>query len=110
MTDTTDMTAEETAQHERLLADLHADGYRQIDHHNDLQAGARVRHAGDQYPGAYRSGTGTVLTVTEKRHSSWSVVYGMPDVELVVLFDVGTGRPRLSRLAQYHVEVVDVAP
>lgn len=111
MTETTayDMTTDEAAEAEAMLAQLHADGYRDIPEHGSLRPGVRIRHRGDQYPQAYDHGTGVVLHVTEKSPSSWSVSYGAPDIEMVVLYDrPRLGGSRLSQLAQYHVEVVEM--
>jgi hypothetical protein len=104
-----DMTSDETAELARLLAELHASGYQDVHHHLELRAGARIRHGGHQWPEAYTNGTGTVLAVTRRPDSTWSRQYGLPDVELVALWD--QPRPfddssRLSQLAQYHVEAI----
>jgi hypothetical protein len=105
-----DMTADETAEYGQTLAGLHGKGYRTVEEHDGLKAGTRIRRRGDQYPEAYRDGTGVVLVVTERSDSGWSQSYGTADVEMVVLYD----QPRLvdsrlSQLAQYHVEAVEAS-
>lgn len=75
-----------------------------------LHVGARVRHIGEQYPEAFRSGTGTVAALLHKPRSGWSQSHGQPDIELVMLrdkprFEGDDGR--LSQVAHYHVEVIE---
>ena len=106
MSDKAEMTPEEQAEFDKTLAELHARGYVDIDAHKELRPGVRVRHRGHQWPGAHRHGTGAVLALTEKPDSAWSLSWGMADIEMVVLWD----KPwpldsRLSKLAQYHVNV-----
>ncbi len=101
------MTPEETAEADAMLAELHRYGYRDVDHHGDLRPGARIRHGGHRWPGAYDNGTGVVVAVTEKPDSAWSQSWGKPDVELIALWDrAGLGGGRLSQVAQYHVQAV----
>lgn len=63
-------------------SDLLARGYVEIPDHNGLRPGVRVRHVGEQYPGA-SEGTATVLRVFK----SPRVIQGDPDVELIVKRD-----------------------
>lgn len=102
-----DMTADETAEAQAMLAQLRANGYRDIGNHGPLSPGARIRHRAEQYPEAYRDGTGVVLHLTEKPESSWSQSYGAPDIELTMLRDKAQFGSRLSQLAHYHVETVE---
>jgi hypothetical protein len=103
---TADLTSDEQAQLAEMLTALHERGYGDVAEHGGLRAGARIRHRGHQWSGAYTSGTGVVLAVTEKPDSAWSVSWHMPDVELLALWDRDHGSGRLSMLAQYHVDVV----
>lgn len=100
------LTPEVAAEAIKMLAALHDRGYRDADFHGDLHPGTRIRHRGDQWPGAYENGTGIVLAITEKPNSSWSQSWRMPDVELIALWDRPDTRGWLSGLAQYHVEVI----
>jgi hypothetical protein len=103
-----DLAPGEQAEVERMLAELRGHGYVDRDRHNKLAPGVRVRHTGHLWPQAYTEGTGTVVAIVEKPDSAWSASWGMPDVELIVVFDRGvklTGR--LSELAQYHVQAID---
>lgn len=95
----------------RLRAELAASGYVEKENHNELRGGARIRRRAEQYPEAFDHGTGVVLVVMERPHSSWSQTYGGPDVELIVLKDkpLLTGMSRLAQLANYHVAAVHVA-
>lgn len=98
MTETT-LTPQEQSEAAEMLADLHESGYINVEEHGALKAGARIRHVGQQYPEAYRDGTGYVVSVTQ-RHER--------DFELVVVYDQPRfeGASRLTVLADYHVEVV----
>jgi hypothetical protein len=103
-----DLAPGEQAEVERMLAALRERGYQDRDSHKKLAPGVRVRHTGHQWPQAYIEGTGTVVAIVEKPDSAWSEPWGMPDVELIVVFDRGvklTGR--LSELAQYHVQAIE---
>lgn len=104
----------EAARLAAMLSELHERGYRDIIEHESfrVRVGARIRHRGHQWPEAYREGTGFIVALTEKPDSPWSRTYRMPDIELVALWD--KPRPfedssRLAGLAQYHVEVIEVA-
>lgn len=104
-----DLTPAEATALDEMRAKLHAFGYVDIEQHGDLRPGTRIRHAGQRWPEAYEHGTGVVLALTERPNSAWSLSWGRPDIEMVVLWD----RPwpldsRLSQLAQYHVAVVPV--
>lgn len=104
-----DLTPDEQAEAMKMLDGLIRSGYRTVDEHKGLRPGTRVRHRSHQYPEAYANGTGVVWTVVEKNPSSWSESWGAPDVELVVVCDRESFGGRLSQVAQYHVEVVEVA-
>lgn len=54
-------------------------GWRPIDSHRNLAAGARIRHSGHQWPNAEKQGTGIVLMVLQ----------GGPHVEVIVQWDEG---------------------
>ncbi|GIM88859.1 hypothetical protein [Paractinoplanes toevensis] len=96
---TATLTPAEQQEAERLLAGLHDRGYIDYEQHKTLTAGARVRHRGQQYPEAYRDGTGNIVAVTARNER---------DVELVVAYDKPRfeGMSRLTVLADYHVEVI----
>lgn len=104
-----DLTPQETAELADMLATLRAAGYQTTGQHGALRPGTRIRHRGQQYPDAYRHGTGTVVAITHKPNSGWSEVWGKPDVELIMLRDAALweGASRLARLAQYHVAEVE---
>lgn len=106
------LTEDEQAEVARVLAELHEHGYQDVERHvhrsgAELAPGTRIRHAGHQWYEALREGTGHVVAITERPDSAWSRSWGMPDVELIAVFD----KPwpldsRLSQLAQYHVRLV----
>lgn len=102
------LTDEEQARVTAKRNELLARGYQDITEHRRLRLGARIRHRGQQWPDAYRRGTGWVAVLTEKPNSAWSREWRMPDIELVAVWDKpwGLGQSRLSGLAQYHVEVI----
>jgi hypothetical protein len=100
------LTPDLEAEAAKMLAELHDRGYRDVPEHGDLRPGARIRHVGDRWSGAYDNGTGIVLAITEKPNSAWSANWGAPDVELIALWDRPDTRGWLSGLAQYHVEVI----
>ncbi|GIE75761.1 hypothetical protein Aph02nite_17110 [Actinoplanes philippinensis] len=106
------LTADEQADVERRVAELHECGYATVDQHVDrdgtvLKPGRRIRHAGHRYVEAILRGTGYIVAVTEKPDSAWSRVYGMPDVEMVTVYDTDHFGGRLATVAQYHVAVVE---
>lgn len=104
----TEMTPEEQQLAEEMLAGLHERGYVDVAEHKKLRPGSRVRHSGQRWHEALTEGTANVVAITEKPGSSWSRTYGMPDIEMVVLFDKpGITDSRLSQLAQYHVAVIE---
>lgn len=103
------LTEEEVTELAAKVADLHAAGYRDIAEHKQLKVGARIRHRGHQWSQAFREGTGFVAAVTEKPDSAWSRSYRMPDVELIAVWDKAMFGSRLSQVAQYHVDVIEVA-
>jgi hypothetical protein len=100
------LTAAERVEVAELVAGLHERGYRDIDRHDALHVGARIRHAGHRWPEAYERGTGVVLALTERSPSSWSQTYRMADVELIAVWDEDRLGGRVSSVAQYHVEAV----
>lgn len=103
-----ELTPEEQANAEEMLAELRKHGYRDRASFNELKPGVRVRHSGHRWPEAYTEGTGYVVAITERNPSSWSQSWGSPDIEMVVAFDKPPlpDMSRLSQLAQYHVAVV----
>ncbi len=112
MSMTIEMTDHERDQlAEMLKADLHAYGYRDIKEHEGLRIGTRIRHRRERWPEAYTRGTAYVVALTHKPDSAWSREWGMPDVELIALFDKPSlpGHSRLSQLAQYHVSIIEAA-
>lgn len=98
----TDLTPAEQSTAAEMLAALHEHGYRDVEAHNDLKPGVRIRHRGHQWPGAYANGTGNVVAITRSPRT----IQGMPDVEMIVVWDEEHFGSRLSQLAQYHVDVV----
>lgn len=99
-----ELTTAEQSELDQLLACLRDAGYVDIENHNDLRVGARIRHVGHQWPQAYEHGTGVILALTERPNSPWSRSWHARDIELIALWD--QPRPfgsRLSQLAQYHV-------
>jgi hypothetical protein len=101
------LTPDEQAQAARMLAELDDRGYEAVGAHGLVRPGVRIRHRGHQFPEAYTNGTGTVLVVTERSPSSWSQTHGMPDVELIAVWDrPNLADSRLSQVAQYHVDVI----
>lgn len=109
MLEQTLLTAAEETRLTEMREELHACGYRDIAEHKNLRVGSRIRHRGQQWPEAFANGTGVVAVLTEKPNSSWSQTYGMPDIELVAVWDEPWTSSRLSQLAQYHVHVIEVA-
>lgn len=101
------LTPEEAAQLDTLRAELRGCRYVEIPEHGKLRPGGRVYHRGHRWPEAAWDGTGTVLALTERRDSSWSRTWGMPDIEMVVLWDTAPFGSRVSQVAQYHVYAVD---
>ena len=98
----TALTPVEQSKVDEMLAALHEHGYRDVEAHNDLKPGVRVRHRGHQWLGAATLGTGNVVSITRSPRT----IRGVPDVELIVVWDEPRFDSRLSQLAQYHVEVV----
>lgn len=98
----TTLTEVEQSEATAMLAVLHESGYRDVEAHGALKPGVRIRHRGHQWPGAYTDGTGNVLAITRSPRT----VQGMPDVELIAVWDEERFGSRLSQLAQYHVDVV----
>jgi len=88
---------------ETVVADMLRRGFVEIQEFGALKPGVRVRHSGQQWPDAYRLGTGSVERIFHKPDSSWEQKYGRPDVELIMKRDDGTR----SMLADYHVRLTD---
>lgn len=89
---------------DQTLAALRKDGFIDLDEHEGLKVGSRVRHRGEQYPEAYRDGTAVVLALLRKPNDAWSRQWGRPNIELLVLpdrdrFDTGN---RIGQWADYH--------
>lgn len=100
-----DLSVAELERTAEMVAGLRGRGYALRARFNELAAGVRVRHRGHQYGEAYRHGTGVIVMVMERRPSSWSQSWGMPDIEMVVAWDrpAFVDASRLSVVAQYHV-------
>jgi len=99
-----------TSAEQREYDDLLKRGYRDIiDAPREIRVGARVRHRGEQYMAAVKSGTGFVVAVMEKTPSAWvSAGWGPRDIELIVRTDQdrhGTGR-LIGCWADYHTVVI----
>lgn len=105
------LTELERAELAEKVKELHKRGYRDVAEHHGLKVGARIRHHGHQWSEAFRLGTGHVAVLTEKPNSAWSISWHMPDIELIAVWDKprGLGSSRLSQVAQYHVEVIELA-
>lgn len=80
----------------------------EVQEFNGLTVGDRVRHVGEQYPEAYRNGTGTIERIFHLEKSSWAQKHQRPDIELIVKRDnPGTPDDTYRFLADYHVAVVE---
>lgn len=104
-----ELSADEQTRLEAMLQELLARGYQQITEHRNLRIGTRIRHHGHQWTEAFRSGTGYVAALTEKPDSAWSAEWGMPDIELIAVWDKPwpfDDSSRLSQVAQYHVHAI----
>lgn len=76
-----------------------------------LKVGSRVRLSGQQWPDAYRIGTGTIERIFHRQNSSWERSWGRPDVELIVRYD----KPPYEEcthafVADYHVDLAEEQP
>jgi hypothetical protein len=96
------LTDAEQSEATAMLAALHESGYVDVEAHGDLRPGVRIRHRGHQWPGAYANGTGNIVAITRSPRT----ILGVPDVELIAVWDREHFGSRLSQLAQYHVDVV----
>ncbi len=86
-------TATLTEQLARPVAEqLEHAGYKPIVEFNGITVGARVRNDGEQFPRAFREGTGTVTGIFEKTPSYWAQTYGSRDIEVAVQHDDGRER------------------
>lgn len=83
--------------------ELEARGYRDIEEHNGLRVGARVRNYGEQYYAAISKGTGVVRALMQRDPSSWSNEWGRPDIEVLVERDKShrDDGSRVGRWADY---------
>ncbi|MFI5891959.1 hypothetical protein ACIA5D_17800 [Actinoplanes sp. NPDC051513] len=106
-----ELSLQERVDVESMLGGLHARGYVDRKRFNEYTLSVRIRHRGQQYPQAYTKGTGVIVAITERPDSSWSQSHGGPDIEMVIAYDEPRfgGTSRISVLADYHVEVVEVA-
>ena len=85
--------------------DLIRRGYREVPEIDSLHVGDRIRHWNEQYPDAYKGGTGTIERIFHRPSPSFERKWGTKDVELIVKRD----KPRFgpddtySFVANYHV-------
>lgn len=105
-----DLTPDEQERLAAMVKELINHGYQEITGHGRLKVGTRIRHQGHQWTEAFRDGTGIVAALTERPDSPWSMSWNMPDIELIALWDKPQGLipSRLSGVAQYHVDVIEV--
>ena len=83
--------------------DLLAHTYAVVDEWFGYRTGLPVNARSHRYPEARERGIGVVLAVLHRERSPWSMKYGAPDVELVILRWNGV---EVSQLANYHCEHV----
>lgn len=97
-----------SANPECRAADLQRRGYQEVTESGSLHVGDRIRHYNEQYPEAYRSGTGSIERIFHRPSPSFERKWGTPDVELIVKRD----KPRFGPddthafVANYHVTAV----
>ncbi|WP_026931197.1 hypothetical protein [Glycomyces tenuis] len=108
-----ELTTEEQAELERIVASLHEHGYVDLDEFVypksglKLRVGTRIKHRNEEYWKAIRHGTANVVALTEKPDSPWSKTYRMRDIELVMFRQEREIGSRLSQVAQYHIDVIE---
>ncbi|BAL87338.1 hypothetical protein AMIS_21180 [Actinoplanes missouriensis 431] len=92
------LTDDDHAEIQRRLAAYAECGWQPVDSVREFAPGVRIRHVGQQYPQAYRYGTGVIVTVLQNRRE---------DIELVVAYDEPRipGCPRVTVLGDYHVDL-----
>lgn len=95
------------SQVDEAVADLLKRGYVELQEHNGLKVGTRVRHSGERYSDAIFKGTGNIERIFYKANSSWEQKYGRQDVELIVKRDTPQGDSTHRFLADYHVVTTD---
>jgi hypothetical protein len=83
--------------------DLLSHTYVAVDGWSGHRTGLAVNARSHRYPEALERGIGVVLTVLHRARSPWSMTYGAPDVEFVILRWDGQ---QISQLANYHCEHV----
>lgn len=83
--------------------DLLSHTYVPVREWSGYRTGLAVNARSHRYPAALERGIGVVLAVLHRERSPWTMTYGAPDVELVILR--WNGRD-LSRLADYHCQHV----
>lgn len=96
---TADTTPESQVAHrslDEIRKELESNGFCEIPvgpRNPALQAGDRVRNAGEQFNRAYEQGTATVIAVmrrgTDEAPDSWERSWGRPNVEVIVERDRG---------------------
>lgn len=79
-------------------------GYVEVSEINNLKVGARVKHSGQRWPGAYATGTATIERIFHKPVSSWTQKYGRQDIEIIVKRDT-PDFGEYGYWADYHAEL-----
>lgn len=99
------------------MADIEADvqellarGYVEVTEFNSLKVGARVKHVGQQWGGAYTNGTATIERIFHKERSSWSQKTNRPDIEIIVKKDTTPFNSGYGYWADYHTQLADNQP
>lgn len=92
------------------VQELLARGYVEVGEINDLKVGARVKHVGQQWGGAYRNGTATIERLFFKERSSWSQKTNRPDIEIIVKKDTTPFNSGYGYWADYHTQLADNQP
>jgi hypothetical protein len=84
-------------------------GYVEVSEINNLKVGARVKHSGQRWPGAYTNGTATIERIFHKPVSSWSQKSSRQDIELIVRRDTPVFDHDFGYWADYHTELTEEA-
>jgi hypothetical protein len=95
---------------ESVVKDMLARGYVEVTEINALKVGARVKHTGQRWSGAYTNGTATIHRIFHKELSSWSQKYSRQDIELIVKRDNVALNDEYGYWADYHTELADEQP
>lgn len=96
------------AEMEATVEDMLKHGYVEVTEINDLKVGARVKHSGQRWPGAYSNGTATIERIFHKPVSSWSQKYHRQDIEIIVKKDNPEFGSEYGYWADYHTVLAEV--